>query len=107
MTVMDVWGLVNGHDAGRITRDGEQWYFSLPQDANGDIPCEFWAEDEAGNVGYSAAVLSVSAGGVKCIRWIRTDGECTMKALNRPVCEILEPSVTCSMRPIACPCSEG
>lgn len=107
MTVTDVWGRVNGQDAGLITRDGDQWYFSLPTNTNGDVPCEFWAQDEAGNIGYASAILTLEDGGVKCIRWIRTDGECVMKAVNRPSCVLLDGSVTCSMRPIVCPCSEG
>lgn len=108
MTVKDVWGRADGLDVSLITRDGDRvWFFRIPDGVEGDFPAEFWAEDEAGNVGYSAAMLSLGSNGVKCIRMIRSDGVCVMRPIGRPSCVMSEPTVTCAMRPIVCACSEG
>lgn len=61
-----VWGLINGYQTAPFANQGDRWYFDPPEE-DGTYICEFWAEDEYGNIGYNAAILYVVSGVVKCI----------------------------------------
>ena len=102
MTVTDVWGLIRGQVAGLTSRDGDRWYFAVPSDATGTLVTEWWAQDEAGNIGHNAAILTLVEGAVKCIRMMRSDGVCTMRARARPDCTMGERPTMCRMRPFRC-----
>lgn len=67
--IMGVWGIINGHQTLPFSHLGDQWYFEPPAE-DGTFVCEFWAEDDYGNVGYNAAILTVVKGAIKCIRII-------------------------------------
>lgn len=67
MTISRVWGVINTVETLPFYQHGEKWYFDPPED-DGTYVCEFWAEDEYGNIGYNAAILTVVEGAVKCIR---------------------------------------
>lgn len=120
-----MWGRVDGKDSLPFHRNGDDFYFDIPDGFIGDLLCEFWAEDEAGNIGYRSAILSISLGGKRCIRWLDTGGECIMHPIRRPgaefigerpICipyggvvsemiETLRP--TCDMSPLVCPRAEA
>jgi len=125
MTVVRMWGRVDGKDSLPFHRNGDDFYFDVPDGYIGDLLCEFWAQDEAGNIGYRAAILTISLGGRKCIRWLDTGGECIMHPIRRPESEfagirpvcIMHPKVcsemaevlrpACDMLPIVCPRAEA
>ena len=65
--IIRVWGLINGYQALNLFQQGDKWYFQPPVES-GTYICEFWAEDDYGNVGYNAAILTVVDGAIKCIR---------------------------------------
>lgn len=67
--IMRVWGIINGYQALPFSHLGDQWFFEPPAE-DGTFVCEFWAEDDYGNVGYNAAILTVVKGAIKCIRII-------------------------------------
>lgn len=102
MSVIDVWGLVSGKVVGLITRNADEWYFDLPSDSSGTLMAEFWAQDEAGNTGHAVALLQLTDGGLKCIRILRTHGECRMRDIHRPECVMSDRPALCSMRPMQC-----
>ena len=83
MTVVDVWGHIQGYDASLIARDGDKWIFRIPSWATGPIVAEFWAEDDAGNISYRAGIFAITDGTLKCIRWLTTDGICTMNIVEK------------------------
>lgn len=121
MTVTEVWGRLDGLDVLPLTHSGDTWAFPLPDGAAGQLICEFWAEDDAGNVGYRAAILTIAEGSIKCWRWLSTGTECTMLAFratatlretDRPSCALTwrrsDATATsgrpeCVMLPHACP----
>lgn len=84
MTVKDVWGRIRGTYAGLVARDGDAWYFQVPPDATGTLITEWWAEDDAGNISHTAAVLTLDRGAIKCIRILRFGGRCIMRKVVRP-----------------------
>lgn len=84
MTVADVWGRLNNQDSLPISRVGNDWLFNLPSGAAGDVVCEIWAQDDAGNIAYRAAIVTVYKGTIKCWRWLTQGTVCTMVALSRP-----------------------
>lgn len=79
MTVVKVWGLIAGGSEEPLAQQGDEWYFPIPPGLTRRyVICEFWAEDEAGNIGYRSAILELQDGGVKCIRWIPSSIGCRM-----------------------------
>ncbi len=120
MTVESVWGVIDGSDEIAVHRDGDTWTFgSIPLSKTGDVIVEVWAEDEAGNQGYRAGVLTLEKGAVKCFRWVTEYAVCTMRAIPRSflipgppeacamgmvprTCELLEFRPVCTMRPHIC-----
>lgn len=83
MTVTDVWGRIQGQDLLPRIHDGDEWFFEFP-DLSGQLVCEFWAQDEAGNVGYRAAILTIARGSIKCWRWMDSGCECILHPIPRP-----------------------
>lgn len=83
MTVAEVWGRVQGSDVLPLSHDGDDWLFPAPPGMSGTLICEFWAEDDAGNVGYRAAIITLDRGVIKCWRWLDIGCECIMRAQNR------------------------
>lgn len=67
MAISRVWGVINTVETLPFYQHGTEWYFVPPTEDGTDI-CEFWAEDDYGNIGYNAAILTVVEGAVKCIR---------------------------------------
>ncbi len=125
MTIKDVWGRVQGQDALPLAHSGEDWYFPTPSGMSGQLLAEFWAEDEAGNVGYRAAIITLDKGAIKCWRWLDSGADCIMRGRIRPT---LTPSeskpvssmdavtaamsdrtvrAACAMRPHVCPVIGG
>lgn len=98
MTVAEVWGRVQGRDVLPLTHDGDDWCFPIPEGLTGQLVCEFWAEDEAGNVGYRAALLTVAGGAIKCWRWLDSGCDCIMLASRRPAVTIVADRTEASMR---------
>ena len=106
MTVANVWGIIDGVDEIAVYVEGNKWTFgSLPLSKTGEVIVEVWAEDEAGNQGYRAGVLTLDKGAVKCFRWVTDYGQCTMRPFGR-VCDLLDFRPICTMRPHACPRGE-
>ena len=55
--VTRAWGSANGQDV-ILTRDeGDRWKAVVPFDEDGEYVVEFFAVDEAGNVGYMCTIL--------------------------------------------------
>lgn len=78
MTVVRVWGVVDGMPMTGIQLDGE-WYLPIPRTfVDGDLAVEAWAQDEHGGTGYLAGVLVVKGGGVKCFRLLTEHCTCRM-----------------------------
>lgn len=125
MTVADVWGRVQGQDALPLSHSGDEWLFPTPPGMSGQLLAEFWAEDEAGNVGYRAAAITLDKGAIKCWRWLDSGADCTMRGSIRPTltpCEGRPVSsmdavaavmtdttvrIACTMRPHVCPAIGG
>lgn len=120
MTVAEVWGRVQGSDVLPISHDGDDWLFPAPPGMSGSLICEFWAEDEAGNVGYRAAIITLDRGVIKCWRWLDIGCDCIMRARSRPVATAAEKAESvmslmrasiedmttrplCDLRPHVCP----
>lgn len=89
MTVIDVWGLIDNTSRIPISRSGDVWSFQVPT-KTGIIFAEFWAEDEAGNIGYRSAVLDLRKPTAKCVRWLpgwtscKIPQRCATMTLVRP-----------------------
>lgn len=66
-----VWGIINMAQALPFYQKGDRWFFNLPGE-DGTYICEFWAENEFGNIGYNRAVLFIENGVVKCLRILST-----------------------------------
>lgn len=121
MTVTDMWGRVQGTDVLPLTHDGDDWCFPMPAGASGTLVCEFWAEDEYGNVGYRAALITLDKGAIKCWRWLTSGCDCIMLATGHPTATMTIPKPetamsrsdaravdittrpTCVLRPHVCP----
>lgn len=67
MTIVRVYGNINGVGVMPFTSVGDVYYFQPPETLTGKYVCEFWAEDEFGNIGYNAAILTLVKGVIKCI----------------------------------------
>ncbi len=125
MTVADVWGRVQGQDALPLSHSGDEWLFPTPPGMSGQLLAEFWAEDEAGNVGYRAAAITLDKGAIKCWRWLDSGADCTMRGSIRPTLTPMESRpvssmdavtavmtdmtvrIACTMRPHVCPAIGG
>lgn len=121
MTVAEVWGRVQGSDVLPLSHDGDDWLFPAPPGMSGTLICEFWAEDDAGNVGYRAAIITLDRGSIKCWRWLTTGCDCIMLASGHPTATMTIPKPettmcrscadavditarpTCVLRPHVCP----
>ena len=97
MTVAEVWGRVQGSDVLPLSHDGDDWLFPAPPGMSGTLICEFWAEDEAGNVGYRAALITVAGGAIKCWRWLDSGCDCIMLARRPPVVSMTIARIEASM----------
>jgi len=89
MTVREVWGRIQAQDVVAIAHEGDEWLFQVPRSVLGRVVAEFWVEDEAGNIGYRAALLTIEHGTIKCIEWLKV-GDLTALPVNRPMIEPLE-----------------
>lgn len=85
MSVTEMWGRVQGMDVLPLIHDSDDWFFPLPEGMSGTLVCEFWVQDEAGNVGYRSAMIALSKGAIKCWRWLDSGCTCTLLATVRPV----------------------
>lgn len=83
MTVQEVWGRIQGQDSALISQEGDVWTFAVPSWVTNPVIAEFWARDEAGNIAYRSAILTVENGTIKCIRWMHSDGICLMRSVER------------------------
>ena len=123
MTVARVWGRIQAQDVNPIASEGDTWLFQVPRSAVGRVTAQFWVEDEAGNIGYRAALLTIEHGTIKCIEWLET-GDITSLPIERPsiidlgghaeIAEILHPEIkdistrpTCAELPHICPKMEA
>lgn len=97
MTVSEVWAAVDGTTAAPIAHEGDVWTFPMPAGRSGHITVEVWAEDEAGNQSYKAAIVYLEGGTVKRIVWRTEGGICTMLKIQRPTVGMMERPV-CSMK---------
>lgn len=125
MTVEEMWGRVQGNDVLPLSRDGDEWFFPTPSGMSGTLVCEFWAEDDAGNIGYRAALITLDKGAIKCWRWLDMGCECILRAWRHPVAEMEDGRPTaemdavravtllttelpsCTLRPFVCPRAGG
>lgn len=78
MTIVRVYGNINGVGVMPFTSVGDVYYFQPPETLTGKFVCEFWAEDEFGNIGYNAAILTLVRGVIKCIEVLTKDYQVTM-----------------------------
>ena len=78
MTIVRVYGNINGVGVMPFTSVGDVYYFQPPETLTGKFICEFWAEDEFGNIGYNAAILTLVRGVIKCIEVLTKDYQVTM-----------------------------
>lgn len=79
MTIVRVYGNINGVGVMPFTSVGDVYYFQPPETLTGKYICEFWAEDEFGNVGYNAAILTLVRGVIKCIEVLDKLYQVTMR----------------------------
>lgn len=79
MAIVRVYGTINGHDYLPFLNQGGRYYFPIPETLTGKYICEFWAEDDYGNVGYNAAILTLVRGVIKCIEVLDKLYQVTMR----------------------------
>lgn len=79
MAIVRVFGTINGQDYLPFQNIGDRYYFPLPEALTGKFICEFWAEDEFGNIGYNAAILTLVRGVIKCIEVLDKLYQVTMR----------------------------
>lgn len=79
MTIVRVYGNINGVGVMPFTSVGDVYYFQPPESLTGKFVCEFWAEDEFGNIGYNAAILTLVRGVIKCIEVLDKLYQVTMR----------------------------
>ena len=79
MTIVRVYGNINGVGVMPFTSVGDVYYFQPPETLTGRYVCEFWAEDEFGNIGYNAAILTLVRGVIKCIEVLDKLYQVTMR----------------------------
>lgn len=73
-----VWGEINGVGAVPTDIIGDKFYFKPPQTLTGRFVCQFWAEDDFGNVTNLVAVLTLFKGMIKCIEVLSREWSVTM-----------------------------
>lgn len=117
--IREVWGRIQAQDVFSVAQEGDTWLFQVPHSVIGRVVAEFWVEDEAGNVGYRAAILTIEHGTIKCIEWLKT-GDIVSLPIDRPqlmplpidrgIDEMLRPVIldvseypTCTELPHICP----
>jgi len=83
MTVAEVWGRIQAQDVFPIAQHGDIWMFQVPHSVVGRVIAEFWVQDEAGNIGYRAALMQIEHGTIKCIEWLKT-GDILSLPIERP-----------------------
>lgn len=83
MAIVRVFGTINGQGYLPFLNQGDRYFFLLPETLTGKYICEFWAEDEFGNIGYNAAILTLVRGVIKCIEALTKDYQVTM--LSNPM----------------------
>lgn len=74
-----VYGNINGVGVMPVVNIGDKYYFQPPETLTGRYVCEFWAEDDFGNVGYNAAILTLVRGVIKCVEVLSKDFQITMR----------------------------
>ena len=79
MTIVRVYGNINGVGVMPFISVGDVYYFQPPETLTGKYICEFWAEDEFGNIGYNAAILTLVRGVIKCIEVLDKLYQVTMR----------------------------
>lgn len=79
MAIVRVFGTINGQDYLPFQNIGDRYYFPLPEALTGKFICEFWAEDDFGNIGYNAAILTLVRGVIKCIEVLDKLYQVTMR----------------------------
>lgn len=79
MTIVRVYGSINGVDVLPFTSVGDVYYFQPPEALTGKFVCEFWAEDEFGNIGYNSAILTLVRGVIKCVEVLTKEYKATMR----------------------------
>lgn len=79
MAIVRVYGTINGHDYLPFLNQGDRYYFPIPETLTGKYICEFWAEDDYGNAGYNAAILTLVRGVIKCIEVLDKLYQVTMR----------------------------
>lgn len=118
MSIVRVYGTINGQGYLPFQNIGDRYYFPLPEALTGRYVCEFWAEDEFGNVGYNAAILTLVRGVIKCIEVLtsrykavmlrdpkRTEmgmGAYRVKLGNGPTLSLVPSPYRVSMIPLTC-----
>ncbi|MFA7184819.1 MAG: hypothetical protein WC082_08000, partial [Victivallales bacterium] len=65
--IISVWGEINGVGKIPVLNVGGKYYFTPPQTLTGRYICQFWAEDDFGNIANSSALLTIFKGMIKCI----------------------------------------
>lgn len=79
MAIVRVYGTINGRDYLPFLNQGDRYFFPLPETPTGKYICEFWAEDDFGNIGYNAAILTLVRGVIKCIEVLDKLYQVTMR----------------------------
>lgn len=106
MTVAHVWGRIQAQAVLPIAHEGNVWMFQVPRSAVGRVAAEFWVEDEAGNIGYRAAILQIAHGTIKCIEWLET-ADLISIPVDRPTVADVSTRPGCSELPHICPRMEA
>lgn len=73
MAIVRVQGKINGGYELPSYKEGDVYYFRAPGTLDGQYICEFWAEDDYGNIGYASAILTVDHGRIIGIELLDTD----------------------------------
>ena len=88
MSVTSVTAKINGYMYSCINTGGDIWSLKAPSECpDGSYTCEFWATDEAGNIGYKTAILWIFDGRLTCIKWI--EEKYNVKYVNNEVSVML------------------
>lgn len=71
MAVVSVWAMINSQFCVLSDNGNGKWSLNGSiESPDGSYVCEFFAEDEAGNIGYKTAILWLYDGKLTCIEWI-------------------------------------
>ncbi len=102
MAVAEAWASVDGGPIeAAVLQAGDRWWFPVPRGMTGSFIAEIWATDDAGNQSYAVAVLTIEAGALKCIRWVKGHGIARMLPVERPAVSVSfsRPTLAVSGRP--------